>query len=228
MIGVALKGVLGRKLRATLTAFAIVLGVAMISGSFVLTDTLAKSFDGIYNESYAATDAVISSKEATDDADGDIAGSGLLRRRARQVEGLPGVRARRGRSRTRPASSTRTARDRRRRTRHRRRRRPDDDQSLNPLKLVTGRGPAATADRDRQGDHRPPNTSRSARRSARTATAQSRGTRSAGIVRFGTTDTIGGVTILVFDLRDRAAAVRQARQARPDPRRRQAGRLRPS
>ena len=39
MIRVALKGLLGRKLRAILTAFAIVLGVAMISGSFVLTDT---------------------------------------------------------------------------------------------------------------------------------------------------------------------------------------------
>jgi putative ABC transport system permease protein len=60
MIGVALKGLLGRKLRATLTAFAIVLGVAMISGAFVLTDTLGKSFDGIYEDSYKATDAVIS------------------------------------------------------------------------------------------------------------------------------------------------------------------------
>ena len=36
----------------TLTAFAIVLGVAMISGSFVLTDTLGASFDGIYQETY--------------------------------------------------------------------------------------------------------------------------------------------------------------------------------
>jgi putative ABC transport system permease protein len=35
VIRVALKGLLGRKLRATLTAFAIVLGVAMVSGSFV-------------------------------------------------------------------------------------------------------------------------------------------------------------------------------------------------
>ena len=66
MIGVALKGLLGRKLRAMLTAFAIVLGVAMISGSFVLTDTLGKGFDGIYEESYASADAVISSKVATE------------------------------------------------------------------------------------------------------------------------------------------------------------------
>ena len=47
MIGVALKGLFGRKLRTVLTAFAIVLGVAMISGSLVLTDTIGKSFDGI-------------------------------------------------------------------------------------------------------------------------------------------------------------------------------------
>ena len=65
MIQVALKGLAGRKLRSVLTAFAIVLGVAMVSGSFVLTDTLGKSFDDIFGESYANADVVISSKEAT-------------------------------------------------------------------------------------------------------------------------------------------------------------------
>ena len=70
MIGVALKGLLGRKLRAMLTAFAIVLGVAMISGSFVLTDTLGASLDGVYQESYKGTDAVISSKHKVQQADG--------------------------------------------------------------------------------------------------------------------------------------------------------------
>ena len=67
MIRVALKGVLGRKLRAALTAFAIVLGVAMISGSLVLTDTVAKSFDGVYDESYKDSDAVVTSKAAITD-----------------------------------------------------------------------------------------------------------------------------------------------------------------
>ena len=53
MIGVALKGpARAASSVRSLTAFAIVLGVAMISGSFVLTDTLSKSFDGIYEESY--------------------------------------------------------------------------------------------------------------------------------------------------------------------------------
>jgi putative ABC transport system permease protein len=65
MMRVALKGLGGRKLRSVLTAFAIVLGVAMVSGSFVLTDTLGKSFDDIFGDSYANADVVISSKEAT-------------------------------------------------------------------------------------------------------------------------------------------------------------------
>ena len=40
MISVALKGLAKRKLRALLTALAIVLGVAMVSGTYVLTDTI--------------------------------------------------------------------------------------------------------------------------------------------------------------------------------------------
>ena len=45
MTKVALKGLLGRKLRAALTAFAIVLGVAMVSGTYILTDTIKSAFD---------------------------------------------------------------------------------------------------------------------------------------------------------------------------------------
>ncbi len=91
MIGVALKGLLGRKLRATLTAFAIVLGVAMISGAFILTDTLSKSFDGIYSDSYKATDAVISSKVAVKTADGDSEAPAFSNSVLTKVESLPGV-----------------------------------------------------------------------------------------------------------------------------------------
>ena len=63
MIGVALKGLAGRKVRALLTAFAVVIGVAMVSGTFVLTDTTKKAFDGIFNSTYHQTDAVIAGKE---------------------------------------------------------------------------------------------------------------------------------------------------------------------
>jgi putative ABC transport system permease protein len=63
MIGVALKGLAARKVRALLTAFAIVIGVSMVSGTFVLTDTMQKAFDGVFNASYDETDAVIAGKE---------------------------------------------------------------------------------------------------------------------------------------------------------------------
>ena len=62
MIRVALKGLLGRKLRSVLTALAIVLGVAMVSGTFVLTDTINKGFNTIFTVSYKNTSAAITAK----------------------------------------------------------------------------------------------------------------------------------------------------------------------
>jgi putative ABC transport system permease protein len=66
MTSVALKGLFGRKLRAFLTALAIVLGVAMVSGSYVLTDSIQKAFHTIFSSSYEHTDAVISGKKLVD------------------------------------------------------------------------------------------------------------------------------------------------------------------
>ena len=66
MIKVALKGLAGRKVRALLTALAVVIGVSMISGTYVLTDTMKKAFDGIFTESYEGTDAVINGKQLVD------------------------------------------------------------------------------------------------------------------------------------------------------------------
>jgi putative ABC transport system permease protein len=64
VIGVALKGLAGRKLRAALTAIAIVLGVAMISGTYVLTDTIRSAFGTVFTTVYQRTDVVISGKSA--------------------------------------------------------------------------------------------------------------------------------------------------------------------
>jgi putative ABC transport system permease protein len=63
MIAVALKGLAGRKVRALLTALAVVIGVMMVSGTLVLTDTIQKGFDGVFTASYEQTDAVIAGKE---------------------------------------------------------------------------------------------------------------------------------------------------------------------
>jgi len=64
VIRVAIRGLLGRKLRAALTGIAIVLGVAMISGTFVLTDTINAGFDNIFTGSYKNADVVVTGKRA--------------------------------------------------------------------------------------------------------------------------------------------------------------------
>jgi putative ABC transport system permease protein len=74
MIGVALKGLAGRKIRALLTAFAVVIGVSMVSGTFILTDTMKQSFTGLFDASYEKTDAVIQGKEIVKDS---FSGSGV-------------------------------------------------------------------------------------------------------------------------------------------------------
>src|SRR3954471_6806541 len=64
MVAVALKGLAARKFRASLTALAVVLGVAMISGTYVLTDTINNGFDTIFTQSYKNADVVVSGKAA--------------------------------------------------------------------------------------------------------------------------------------------------------------------
>ena len=71
MLKVALKGLLGRKLRASLTAIAIVLGVAMVSGTFVITDTINGAFDSIFAQSYKNADAIITGKTAFENVNGN-------------------------------------------------------------------------------------------------------------------------------------------------------------
>jgi putative ABC transport system permease protein len=63
---VALRSLFSRKLRTALTALAIVLGVAMVSGTYVLTDSINKAFDSIFTSVYVGTDATITGKAAFD------------------------------------------------------------------------------------------------------------------------------------------------------------------
>ena len=71
MIHVALRGMARRKLRTALTAIAIVLGVALITGTYVLTDSIKGAFGGIFTSVYRGTDATVTGKSAF-----DLSGSG--------------------------------------------------------------------------------------------------------------------------------------------------------
>ena len=64
MIRVALRGMARRKLRTALTAIAIVLGVALITGTYVLTDSIKGAFGGIFTSVYRGTDATVTGKSA--------------------------------------------------------------------------------------------------------------------------------------------------------------------
>ena len=59
---VIVRGFLGRKLRSVLTALAIILGVAMIVGSAVLTAQIRGAFDGIFLQARKGTDVVVTKK----------------------------------------------------------------------------------------------------------------------------------------------------------------------
>jgi len=62
MIRIAWRSLIAHKLRSFLTALAILLGVAMISGTYVFTDQIDRAFDEIFTEAYRATDVTVTPK----------------------------------------------------------------------------------------------------------------------------------------------------------------------
>ena len=201
MIGVALKGLLGRKLRAILTAFAIVLGVAMISGAYVLTDTLSKSFDGIFEESYKQTDAVISSKQAIKTQNGETEAPAFSADVLQKVESLPGVLHvqgsieddarlvdKAGKPIGKATDGLAFAVD------------TSTDQSLNPLTLVEGAWPSSGGQVAIDKSTAAAETFKVGQTVGVFADGPVKKYRISGIVSFGAADSIGGSSIAVFDL----------------------------
>ena len=62
MLKLALRGLAARKLRAILSAIAIVLGVGMVASSFVVTDRIFRAFDDIFASANAGVDVVLTRK----------------------------------------------------------------------------------------------------------------------------------------------------------------------
>ncbi|HZL65574.1 MAG TPA: FtsX-like permease family protein, partial [Thermoleophilia bacterium] len=59
MIRIAWRSLTAHKLRTILTTLAILLGVAMISGTYVLTDQIDKGFQQIFTDAYKGTDVTV-------------------------------------------------------------------------------------------------------------------------------------------------------------------------
>ncbi len=93
MIKFALRGMLGRKLRTVLTALGVVLGVALVSGTYVLTDSISTAFNSIFKQTYKNTDAAITGKSAFTLGDSGSTAPSFDQSLLPKVTALPDVRA---------------------------------------------------------------------------------------------------------------------------------------
>ena len=87
----ALKSLLARKVRLLLTTIAIVLGVAFVSGTLVLTDTALSAFDDLFGDLFARTDVVVQAEVAFDDIAGGGGGGSAQERNPIPEEFLPRI-----------------------------------------------------------------------------------------------------------------------------------------
>jgi putative ABC transport system permease protein len=93
MFRIALRALAAHKLRTFLTTLAILLGVAMISGTYVLTDQIHKGFDQVFADAYKGTDVTITRKMAFTGAEMAGATAGLPQGMVDQVRAIDGVAA---------------------------------------------------------------------------------------------------------------------------------------
>ena len=92
MTRLALRSLWSRRLRTTLTIVAILLGVAMISGTYVLTDQIHHAFNDIFRTAYQKTSVTITPKvrfgQASDASGARITMPASLLARVREVPGV--------------------------------------------------------------------------------------------------------------------------------------------
>jgi putative ABC transport system permease protein len=95
MLRATLKSLLGRKVRLILSGLAVVLGVMFVSGSFVLTDTLGRSFDAVFADAYSQTDVSVTGqpKVQVSEMEGEQVPATVAASTVDRVEQVPGVAA---------------------------------------------------------------------------------------------------------------------------------------
>ena len=89
MTRLGLKSLWARKVRALTTSIAVIIGVAFVAGSYILTDTIFAAFDEIFSESLTGTSVVITAENPVEQESGETQPipASLLPR----VERTPGV-----------------------------------------------------------------------------------------------------------------------------------------
>ncbi|MEI6448974.1 MAG: FtsX-like permease family protein [Actinomycetes bacterium] len=92
MIRIAWRSLTAHKLRTILTTLAILLGVAMISGTYVLTDQIDRGFTEIFSDAYKGTDVTVT-KQAKFSGQLTGATAGLPQSTVDEVKAVDGVAA---------------------------------------------------------------------------------------------------------------------------------------
>jgi putative ABC transport system permease protein len=92
-----LKGLLAHKLRLALTALSVVLGVAFVAGTFVLTDTINHTFDNLFSEVTAGVDVSVRARSGFGEGGGlDAQRDTVPESLVSTIERVDGVRAAEG------------------------------------------------------------------------------------------------------------------------------------
>ncbi|MBS1870474.1 MAG: ABC transporter permease [Actinobacteria bacterium] len=93
MLALSLRGIATRKLRTALTAFAVVLGVALVSGTYLLTDTINHAFDEVFQTANKSVDVVVTPARlfGTGNDQASVAPNPLPASVLDQVRRVPGV-----------------------------------------------------------------------------------------------------------------------------------------
>src|SRR6201996_6356860 len=89
MTRLSLKSLWARKVRAFATSLAVILGVAFIAGSYVLTDTIFAAFDEIFTESLQGTSVVVTAQNPVKQESGEV--PTIPASYLPKVGGVPGV-----------------------------------------------------------------------------------------------------------------------------------------
>jgi putative ABC transport system permease protein len=92
MLRATLKSLLSRKLRLLLSGLAVVLAVMFVSGAFVLSDTLGRTFDSLFTSAYDYTDIEVSAKPKVTGGDTEPTPANVESAAVPKVAAVPGVR----------------------------------------------------------------------------------------------------------------------------------------
>src|SRR6266511_2584240 len=96
MFKTTISGLLARKVRLFATALSVLLGVAFMAGTFVLTDTIATTFHDLFGSVYVHTDAVVRGRVALQSSTLEAQRPRVDAALVRAVTSVPGARAAEG------------------------------------------------------------------------------------------------------------------------------------